>query len=144
MRKNLHVYNGAEALAEDFRYWSNSQGDLFDRNGADIQSAELPAELERACSILWNNLGWSWCYLAEFKDTYGVALEASYLDAETARPDAEKAAREFPKLDVILGIKTTQWDGLRTESNVLLFVPWDTPRDEFNSIQRKFDQIAGV
>ena len=152
-RTLLHEYENE--LSEDWSFWSNATGDLH-HDGLWLDDIEdLPAELQRAFNDLWTDGLWAECYLAEFEGRYGVALEAGY-DKEladdakmtyaklidTARTKASRLSKRYPQYEVILGVNTGHWSNGTTETELLLFLPWDVSEVEFSRVAEHFDSTC--
>lgn len=73
-KKDCILYDNAQHLGNDLKYWSNSCGDLHYHGEYNIAEEQLPSELKRAYNVLWKEGQGCYEYLVEFKGTYYIAL----------------------------------------------------------------------
>ena len=145
------LYEFKGELSEDFIYWCNCTGDL---NHVD-DVAELRPELQRAYNVLWNENYWANCYVVEFNNKYGVALEAEYDNdfakdigisykelLDKAKSKAATCADRYPKYDVIFGEDTMKWSDGSVDSIVSIIVPWDASEDEVEDVAKWLDSMC--
>lgn len=148
----LYEYNND--FGSDLVFWSNATADLW-HNG-EIGENDLPDELQRALNELWTDSYWVNCYLVEFKGHYGIALEATY-DAyfantaicitynelvNRANKKAEYVSKECPEFSVIFGKDTLHWSNGEINSQLIVFLPWDTHNDTFDAVAKWLDSTV--
>lgn len=78
----MKIYTNTQDYFKDLKYWSNSCGDLFNPHSSnginDILEEDLPNELKSVYDTCWSENYGSFCYLAEYKDRYGLAIVTEY------------------------------------------------------------------
>jgi len=133
-----------EEVGKDLYYWSNSCGELHYHGERDLEPRELPEELAGLYMNFWKDTYRAYCYLAEYKGTYGLTLECLYsndysdsFDAdydaliERAHKAAEEIANVSLPITVFFSKDTEVWGNGHRESQLAVFVPYADTRDEF-------------
>lgn len=152
---------------EDLHYWSNGCGELHHWGEYGIEENELPAELQEMYHSLWveDEFG-LYCYLAEFKGQYGIALIAEYHEYECdgnrsncgyeyAEKVSEELARKLPGIaqnmdPKILLAKQQGFPGAyaATEEDpateLVLFMPYGVTHEDFTNAGKLFGGMAYV
>ena len=144
-----------EKYGEDLKYWSNSCGELHMHGKYDITEAELPAELLAVYKEWWEeDKDGQYCYLAEYKGRYGMALVNEYYEKYDGNPCAHNYAeacmaadaidREYAGQDIVVLVAKEQGfpdsDGNATE--FVVFVPADSGKDLFDRVSLRASQLA--
>ena len=85
MQKEFDEFTSTDTLNDNLKYWSNSCGDLHYHGEYDLKEvSELPVELQRAYTELWEEGAGCYEYLVEYNGKYYVALvnefDASYAE----------------------------------------------------------------
>lgn len=148
----LHCFKGNDFINVEggYNYWGNCCSDLFHPfSKRDLKAEELPFQLKYAFENLWIEGAGARCYLVQFQNKYGVALELEYEDdwieetdlvnnheelVEFARKKAEIYAEKYPEYDVIFGEDSQEWytAGWFPEFNTIIsiFLPWNATEGE--------------
>lgn len=152
---------------DDLHYWSNCCGDLHHWGQYDISESELPDELQELYTSLWAEDEFGlYCYLAEFKGQYGIALIAEYHEYECdgSRSNcgyeyAEKVSEELsrklpeiaPNMDARILLAKQQgfpgYSGVPEEdpaTELVLFVSYGVTNEDFANAGNLFGDIAYV
>ncbi len=152
----------AEKYQEDLRYWSNACGELHRYGERDITEEELPPELQKAYSEIWEECPWGlFCYLAEYEGKTGIALIAEYHEytdegyegEENNNEQANKVmkllAQKYQDTDYVLikgrelGFpgRTPEGDG-DNATELVLFLPCPVSKEEFDAVTDYFGHAA--
>ncbi|MBO5551450.1 MAG: hypothetical protein J5966_05775 [Lachnospiraceae bacterium] len=157
----MATYKGAsiELYRNDFKYWSNSAGELHQNGERDITEDELPEELKAVYRDYWeecpNGLH---CYLAEYTGSYGLALIAEYHEKTPEGKEGElnnkkhayRVRNKLSKLPYLkgaliiaeeCGFPGYDMEDLATE--LVLFIPAkDLNKQDLDRIEEVFGDIA--
>ena len=96
----MKIYTDSREYDKALKYWSSSCGDLH-RHGEDITEEELPGALRRIYRDVWEeNPDGTYCYLAEHRGRYGLALVTEYHELT---PDGEPGGKNNYKRAAIVG-----------------------------------------
>lgn len=77
----------------DLGYWCNALGELHYHGQHDLTEEELPEELRTAYNTLWTQNLSSLCYIADFKNVYGIILTNEF--DETTRQNLSCSSKEM-------------------------------------------------
>ena len=137
------VYEERQKLLEDLKYWSNALGELHHRGEFDIEESGLPEELRHAYRTLWTAGSGSLCYLAEYREKYGIVLINEFSEESAGRHfftmdelfcKLKKKAEElqnvkaFQSATAILG----RCSGFDDCHEFIIFFPADTEQEVFD------------
>jgi hypothetical protein len=140
----------------NYHYWSNSCGETHHWGEYDIAPDELPEELKRAFDELFceNDFGLN-CYLTEYDGKYGISLEANYDSnyaddicvsydevIKTAMIKADLIATKFHQCMVLFGKDTWEWSDGSKESQLVIFMPWNISKKDYNKIGTVVGRVA--
>jgi hypothetical protein len=144
-----------EKYGEDLKYWSNGCGELHMHGKYDITEAELPAELLAVYKEWWQeDKDGQYCYLAEYKGRYGIALVNEYYENYDGMPcvhnyeeacmAAEALDREFSESGIIVIVAKEQGWPAEDENatEFVVFVPAVTGKDLFDRVSLRASQLA--
>lgn len=150
-------YGNEEQYDNDFKYWSNSCGELHHFGQEDITEDELPEELKPIYNEYWEeNKDGNNVYLAQYKGVNGIALVNEYYetkDGNPEHPDINNYARAIEVADkmsknedcIVLLAKELgfPWPNNRA-SEVVVFMPSTINKDRFDEISKMFSEIAYI
>ncbi len=160
---NIHKYGNSfddgKRYGDDLRYWSNACGELHKWGMADITEEALPLPLQTAYNTLWEeNKDGNYCYLAEYKGNYGIALVNEYYEmtpeGDTGEPNNYKRAeyvadlmsRLFDDITVLLakqqGIDANAHNDPASE--VVVFVDTSIAKQRFDEVSKKLAEVAYI
>jgi len=155
--KTIRRYNA------DLKYWSSACGELHQWGIKDITEDELPDELKKIYHEWWEeNKDGNYCYLAEYRGIYGIALVNEYHELYEGKPYeynyelAEKVAKymdalygnesEYADLDTKVEVLLAKAIGFPCDEDmateVVVFVPAGVEKSYFDEISKKFAKIA--
>lgn len=146
----LYIYEGTEGVkkySEEFLFWSNSLGELHYHGEYDLKEEELPGSLRRAYDDLFADGTGSYCYLAEFRGDYGIALsnefssgyrkelgsnKAEYWNAIKKKAEMIRTKISFKDCSII----AVQQPLDVVDGEILVFMPWYIPKKNFDEIAK--------
>ena len=146
-------YNNENQYNNDFKYWSNSCGELHHFGQEDITEDELPEELKPIYNEYWEeDKDGHYTYLAQYKGVNGIALIDEYYETCEGKPtennyaQASKAAEIMSKnndctvlLAKGLGFPDSQ-DG--NASELVVFMPATISKERFDQISKRLMEVA--
>jgi hypothetical protein len=141
---------------DKYHYWSNSCGETHHWGEYDITPDELPKELKRVFDELHNENDFGLnCYLTEYDSEYGISLEAVYDKfyansihvsyeklLQTAMIKADLLAAKFPQYKILFGKDTQKWSDGYQESQLVIFMPWNISKENYNMVGTIVEAIA--
>ena len=146
-------YDTAEQYNNDFKYWSNSCGDLHHFGQEDITENDLPEELKPIYKEYWEeDKDGHYTYLAQYKGVNGIALVDEYYETCEGNPtennyaQASKAAKlisEYNDCTVLLAEGLGYFDSQDgNASELVVFMPATISKKRFDQISKRLMEVA--
>ncbi len=138
-------------IKKDLIYFSDALGEPR-INGKPADIADLPKELITAKKELWSNRFLSLCYLAKYKDEYGIVLVNEFDPVTAANENTDmnglygimikrildmEQSPAFSEMSLLAG----QWTGFGDCHEAILFIPWNVQKTRMERAVRIFDNI---
>lgn len=146
-------YSNEEQYNTDFKYWSNSCGELHHFGQEDITEDELPEELKPIYKEYWEeDKDGHYTYLAQYKGMNGIALVDEYYETCEGKPtennyaQASKAAKlisECNDCTVLLAEGLGYFDSQDgNASELVVFMPATISKERFDQISKRLMEVA--